>query len=105
MVTANQPLIVEKPRQAGLLSERVEQDMSEALNEFGSAAAQDQREARVSASATGSPWPACATTDSPASDGADCQTAFRNGLGPPGSNPSALHGRSAPICQKQDSPD
>ena len=47
MVTANQPLIVEKPRQPGLLRERVEQDMSETLNEFGSAAPTEKREARV----------------------------------------------------------
>ena len=47
MVTTNEPLIVEKPRQPGLLSERVERDMSEALNQFGSAAAEDRREARV----------------------------------------------------------
>ena len=47
MVTANQPPIVEKPRQPGLLREQVERDMAETLNEFGSAAPTEKREARV----------------------------------------------------------
>ena len=47
MVTANERLIVEKVHQAGPLRKRVEQDMSDVLNEFGSTAAEDKREARV----------------------------------------------------------
>ena len=47
MVTANDRLIAEERRQPGLLREQVERDMAEALNEFGSVAADEKREARV----------------------------------------------------------
>ena len=47
MVTANERLITEERRQPGLLREQVERDMAEALNEFGSVAADEKREARV----------------------------------------------------------
>ena len=47
MVTANERLIDETSRrQPGLLREQVEQDMAETLNEFGSAASTEKREAR-----------------------------------------------------------
>ena len=47
MVTANERLIAGEHRQPGLLRERVEHDMAETLNEFGSAAAQEKRAARA----------------------------------------------------------
>lgn len=47
MVTANERLIAEERRQPGLLREQVKRDMAEALNEFGSVAADEKREARV----------------------------------------------------------
>ncbi len=48
MVTANERLIAEEAhRQRGLLREQVEQDMAEVLDEFGSAAPAEKREARV----------------------------------------------------------
>ena len=48
MVTANErPVAEEARRQPGLLRDQVERDMAETLSEFGSAAAEDKREARV----------------------------------------------------------
>ena len=48
MVTVNEHLVAEEARrQPGLLSEQVEQDMAETLDEFGSVAAEEKRAARV----------------------------------------------------------
>ena len=48
MVTTNERPVAEKARrQPELLRERVEQDMYDVLNEFGSADVEEKREARV----------------------------------------------------------
>lgn len=48
MVTANERVIAEEARfQSGLLREQVEQDMAQVLNQYGSEAADGNREARV----------------------------------------------------------
>ena len=48
MVTANERLIAERSRhRSGLLREQAERDMAEVLSQYGAAAAEEKREARV----------------------------------------------------------